>query len=215
MHASNEDGALSVWPVFADAMAGLAGIIALLFVWAVVAQIDLTQQLQVESAALDREIERRTVLERSLGGLIGDGRVVLDGARVSVRGSVLFPLASAELSEEGNSLVAALAKPLAEYALRSDAVVLVSGFTDDLALHEGGRFSDNWELSSQRALTVTRVLAASGFPAERLVAAGFGENHPAVPNETEQARAKNRRVELVPVERIGSMGRAEELENKK
>ncbi len=212
-----DEGGLPVWPVFADAMAGLAGLVVLLFVWAVLSQIDLTQQLEHEKVRLAeeqtaraREAERRSTLERALGGLIGDGRVTLDGARVSVRGSVLFPLASADLSEEGRILVAALARPLAEYADRADAVLLVSGFTDDLALHEGGRFADNWELSSQRALTVTRVLAENGFPSAKLVAAGFGEHHPAVPNETEAARAKNRRVELVPVASLGSMGRAQE-----
>lgn len=219
MRPPQDDGSLPVWPVFADAMAGLAGLVVLLFIWSVLSQIDLTAQLEVEKTRLveeqrarAKEAERRATLEKALGGLLADGRVTLDGARVGIRGSVLFPLASAELSEEGRALVEKIARPLSEYAVRADAVLLVSGFTDDLPINEGGRFLDNWELSAERALTVTRALVASGFAQERLVAAGFGEHHPAVPNQTDAARAKNRRVELVPVPRLGTMGRAEATE---
>ena len=45
MRSPSDESGLFVWPVFADAMAGLAGVISLLFVWAVISQIDLTEQL--------------------------------------------------------------------------------------------------------------------------------------------------------------------------
>ena len=79
---------------------------------------------------------------------------------------------------------------------------MVSGFTDDLTIHaDNDQFDDNWDLSAQRALTVTRVLIEEGMPADLVFAAAFGENHPVVPNQDESSRSKNRRVEIAPVPR--------------
>ena len=77
-----------------------------------------------------------------------------------------------------------------------------SGFTDDTVLRANGSFEDNWEVSAQRSLTVTRELVAAGMPAEWIFAAGFGANHPVAPNDTEENRAMNRRVEISPVPRL-------------
>jgi flagellar motor protein MotB len=79
---------------------------------------------------------------------------------------------------------------------------MVSGFTDDLQMRGALRtYRDNWELSAQRALTVVRALGEAGLPMDTLFAAGFGENHPVVPNDNPENRAKNRRVEMAPVPR--------------
>jgi hypothetical protein len=79
---------------------------------------------------------------------------------------------------------------------------MVSGFTDDTTLRPNGSFADNWEVSAQRSLTVTRELVEAGMPAEWIFAAGFGANHPVAPNDTEEHRAMNRRVEISPVPRL-------------
>jgi len=75
---------------------------------------------------------------------------------------------------------------------------MVSGFTDDNAIRNGP-FKDNWELSAQRALTVTRTLVEQGMPASMVFAAAFGEGQPVRPNLDDAARAANRRVEMAPV----------------
>jgi flagellar motor protein MotB len=77
---------------------------------------------------------------------------------------------------------------------------MVSGFTDDKRIR-GGPFADNWELSAQRALTVTRTLIEEGMPASMVFAAAFGSQQPVKPNIDEAARAQNRRVEMAPVPR--------------
>ena len=64
-----------------------------------------------------------------------------------------------------------------------------------------GRFKDNWELSSARAISVVKFLIANGVPANRLVAAGFGEFQPLDAADTDEARSKNRRIELKLTER--------------
>ena len=60
-------------------------------------------------------------------------------------------------------------------------------------------FADNWELSAQRALTVTRALIEEGMPSSLVFAAAFGAEQPVTPNVNEAARAQNRRVEMAPV----------------
>ena len=64
-----------------------------------------------------------------------------------------------------------------------------------------GRFRNNWELSAGRAISVVRFLIDKGIPADRLVAAGFGEYQPIEEGESEEAYARNRRIELKLTER--------------
>ena len=64
-----------------------------------------------------------------------------------------------------------------------------------------GFYADNWELSSERALTVLRLLAASGVNPSNLSAVGRGASMPVASNATEAGRAKNRRVEIVVMSR--------------
>ena len=62
-------------------------------------------------------------------------------------------------------------------------------------------FPSNWELSAARAISVVRYLIDQGVPANRLVAAGFGEFQPLDPGDSDEALAKNRRIELKLTER--------------
>jgi flagellar motor protein MotB len=79
---------------------------------------------------------------------------------------------------------------------------MVSGFTDDRQVGEANRrFADNWELSAQRALTVTRALIDDGIPAASVFAAAFGSQQPVSSNADDQGRARNRRQFDSPVPR--------------
>jgi len=66
------------------------------------------------------------------------------------------------------------------------------------------RYMGNWELSAQRALTVTRALIAEGVPAASVFAAAFGSQQPVESNADQARRAKNRRVEIAPIARPSS-----------
>ncbi len=72
----------------------------------------------------------------------------------------------------------------------------VDGHTDDIPLSGSGRYRDNWELSSGRATSVVKYLISQGVPADRLVAAGFGEFQPLEIGDTQEVRDRNRRIEL-------------------
>jgi chemotaxis protein MotB len=76
-----------------------------------------------------------------------------------------------------------------------DKEVVVYGHTDDQPIKKS-KWKDNFELSTQRALSVVRQLKRSGIDADRLVAAGCGEFQPIEDNATKQGRQKNRRVEI-------------------
>ena len=98
-------------------------------------------------------------------------------------------------------------QPLQVYLTAHGELLMVSGFTDNLPLHEDNlNYLDNWELSAQRALTVTRALITDGMPAELVFAAAFGEQQPVASNDDADGRARNRRVEMAPVPRSGKDG---------
>jgi flagellar motor protein MotB len=200
-----EAEATPIWPAFGDLMACLFGLFVLLFVWSIAFQADLTRDLGKEREARVAEAARREKLEellkRQLGSRI-EGRVTMVDGRIGIGGAVLFRSSSAELQPDGGTLLIELAKPLADYVATHDEAIMVSGFTDDLAVVNPAKgFKDNWELSSERALTVVRALVAAGVPADRVFAAGFGETHPVAANVNDDGRAKNRRVEIAPVPR--------------
>ena len=98
--------------------------------------------------------------------------------------------------------------------MRRMSLLMVSGFTDDLAIQEGNyQFDDNWDLSAQRALTVTRALVAEGMKPGLVFAAAFGEHQPVVANLDEEpalrtvaSRLRRYREALVKAQRISNVG---------
>jgi chemotaxis protein MotB len=77
-----------------------------------------------------------------------------------------------------------------------DNDIRVDGHTDSTPI-DSPRYPTNWELSAARALAVTRYLSETdGVRSGRLMAAGFGEFRPLVPNDSRDHRAQNRRVEI-------------------
>lgn len=192
----------AIWPVFGDLMACLFGLFVLFFVWAIAFQVDLAGDLAAERTARAAERARLESLERALAGPLAEGRITLTDGRIGIRGNILFGVNSADLQPEGTALLETLATPLRAYLESHDELIMVSGFTDDRPITVASRgYADNWELSAHRALTVTRALADAGVPADRLFAAGFGEAHPVAPNDSNENRAKNRRVEISPIPR--------------
>ncbi len=193
----------TVWAVFGDLMAGLLGAFVLILMCTLGVQLELANQLQAEVRQRQLEAQRRQELEEALAGPLASGRVTLHEGRIGISGSVLFALNSDELQPEGRQLLGSLATPLAAYLRTRDELLMVSGFTDDRPMRDGKRrFADNWELSAQRALTVTRALIDAGVPSSLVFAAAFGAEQAVASNADAEGRAKNRRVEMAPVPRL-------------
>jgi flagellar motor protein MotB len=193
------EGTAPVWAVFGDLMSGLLGAFVLILVCALGLQLDLATKLEAEVKQRQVEAQRLHALEDALAGPLAAGRVTLKNGRIGISGSVLFAVNSAQLQPEGRQLMTTLAAPLAAYLRTRDEILMVSGFTDDRQVQEGNRrFADNWELSAQRALTVTRTLIEEGVPSSSIFAAAFGSEQAVASNGDADGRSKNRRVEIAP-----------------
>lgn len=189
-----------IWAAFGDLMSVLLGAFVLILVGVIAVQLQLSNQLDQEVKQRQAEAQRRVTLEQALAAPLAAGRVTLVDGRIGIRGSVLFALNSDQLQPEGRDVLKSLAGPLTQYLQSRSEILMVSGFTDDQQVHDGNRhFTDNWELSAQRALTVTRALVAEGMPASSVFAAAFGSEQPVSANDTEEGRSKNRRVEIAPM----------------
>ncbi|PZR51208.1 OmpA family protein [Paraburkholderia fungorum] len=197
--------AAPIWPVFGDLMSVLLGAFVLILVSVIGVQLELSTRLEQEVKQRQMETQRRKTLEQALAGPLAAGRVTLVNGRIGINGNVLFALNSAQLQPEGRDVLKSLAGPLSAYLRANDQILMVSGFTDDRQVREANRrFADNWELSAQRALTVTRALIDEGVPSSAVFAAAFGSQQPVSSNADDQGRAKNRRVEIAPVPRPSS-----------
>lgn len=189
-----------VWAVFGDLMSGLLGAFVLILVGVLGVQLELTTSLEAEVKKRQFEEQRRMALEKALAIPLAAGRVTLHNGRIGISGSVLFSLNSDRLQPEGRQLLKSLAAPLKVYLGASGELLMISGFTDDRPVRDSNaQFADNWELSAQRALTVTRALIGEGIPSSLVFAAAFGAEQPVASNADEQQRARNRRVEIAPV----------------
>ena len=119
-----------------------------------------------------------------------DGKVY-----VSMDDKLLFRSGSFEIDPNGARAVRDLATVLAQ---NPDINVMVEGHTDDVPYRPNGQLKDNLDLSAKRATTVVRLLLENEEIApERIIAAGRGESLPIDPAKTSEARAKNRRTEII------------------
>lgn len=195
-----EESTAPIWAAFGDLMSVLLGVFVLILVGVIGVQLQLSNKLDEAVKQQQAEAKRRMTLEQALAVPLAAGRVTLVNGRIGIRGSVLFALNSDQLQPEGHEVLKSLAAPLADYLRSRDEILMVSGFTDDRQVRDGNRqFADNWELSAERALTVTRALIADGLPASSVFAAAFGAEQPVGSNADDEGRAKNRRVEISPI----------------
>lgn len=164
--------------------------------------------LQIQSSERDRALEAKREalskkmrnvaeeLRRVLGPLTREGRVrVTEGAHgitVEINASVLFPIGEALIDEGAGRALKAVASVLAG----ADFPITIEGHTDNTPINTP-RFPSNWELSAVRASSVVRLFVEAGVEPGRLTAAGYGEQRPVAGNDTDEGRARNRRVTLL------------------
>lgn len=168
---------------------------------------DLGKRLNVALAQRVQELNRyRSDFFGRLREILSDKENIrIVGDRFVFQSEVLFPTGSSDINPAGLIEMKKLAD--AVITLNNEIpddinwILRVDGHTDNIPLIGTGRFRDNWELSSARATSVVKFLIANGVPANRLVAAGFGEYQPLDDSDDSDARAKNRRIELKLTER--------------
>ena len=162
---------------------------------------DLGQKLNEVLASKVKELEKyRSEFFGKLKDVLGersDIRIV--GDRFVFSSEVLFSSGSATLNKMGQEKLKGLATTLKTIAkdMPQDLnwILRVDGHTDNVPIHTE-KFESNWDLSTSRAVAVVKYLEKQGIPAQHLAAAGFGQYHPLEKGDTDQARARNRRIEL-------------------
>ncbi|RWF72720.1 MAG: peptidoglycan -binding protein, partial [Mesorhizobium sp.] len=168
---------------------------------------DLGRRLNVALAQRVQELNRyRSDFFGRLREILADRENIrIVGDRFVFQSEVLFPTGSEVINDAGKDEMKKLADAIIdlqkEIPPEINWVLRVDGHTDDKPLSGTGRYRDNWELSTARSTSVVKFLIENGVPANRLVAAGFGEFQPLDPADTEDARNKNRRIELKLTER--------------
>ena len=168
---------------------------------------DLGRRLNVALAQRVQELNRyRSDFFGRLREILSDRENIrIVGDRFVFQSEVLFPVGGADLDAAGQAEMGKLAAAILELAQEIPAeinwVLRVDGHTDASPLTGTGRYRDNWELSSARATSVVKYLISQGVPANRLVAAGFGEFQPIAEGETPDVLSQYRRIELKLTER--------------
>ena len=160
------------------------------------------QELErMRAAAEKRSAEYRDLLKKlrkmidagSLQVKIRNGRML-----VQMSSDVVFAPASTRIKPEAKEAIQELAATLATFTGRKFQVL---GHSDSTPIHSA-RFPSNWELSTQRATEVVKLMIEAGVPPEMLSAAGGAEFDPITDNETPENRAINRRVEIIFMPKI-------------
>ena len=133
----------------------------------------------------------RTILE-------GRSDVKVVGDRFVFQSEVLFAPGQASINPEGPAQLGQIADAIMQIIadIPSDIpwILQVEGHTDDIPV--SGVYTDNWDLSTERALSVVRFMVDRGVPSKRLAATGYGEFQPITSGKTDADRQKNRRIEL-------------------
>jgi len=127
---------------------------------------------------------------------VRDGKMMIE-----MRESILFDSGRAKVKEDGRKVLEQLASILKDVEKRE---FLVAGHTDSEPI-DSANFASNWELSTARALNVVEMFQENGVSPENLAAAGYSKYDPVASNESEEGRARNRRIEVILMPRIDEL----------
>ncbi len=150
------------------------------------------QRIRVQSQRSITAIQEK--FKDTVGAVLDDaGRLKLD-----VKGKILFETGKATLSPEGKTLLDAISKEVLLNTHYADYAVRVEGHTDNAPI--GGSELRNWNLSTERAIAAVKYLQVhAGVDAQRLAATGYAFYKPIDTADTPEAKAKNRRIEIILV----------------
>jgi chemotaxis protein MotB len=150
------------------------------------ATVDLTRVSEKLASALQEELKRGTVVLEQRG----------DKLTLALSSGELFAKGRATMTPAGSSLVKRIGVALRKFRPQS---VEVAGHTDSTPVKYDSRrpFKDNSELSRARAENASKALIKGGVGADRVKTVGYADSRPIAPNDTEEGRSKNRRVEII------------------
>ena len=160
-------------------------------------QVMLNRQIQLAQQKVFSDVKFLQT-KKGLEGLVGAN---FEDGVITIRapGDVLFAPGEVTLTPKGREIIEAMKDFFIQHP---DQTINIRGYTDNILPGTGGRFRDNWEVSSMRAVNVLRVLMDMGIEPKRLTSTGLADLNPLFPNTSEEYRAQNRRVEFVLEKRV-------------
>ncbi len=196
--SNSENQEVEVWPAFTDLMLSTL----LIFIFLVAGQLLTTSEsikwkiISVKQAQMEDGFKSNRLLSRYIE--MNQLRIEVSGSlqKFTFSDELLFSSGEAELLEKGMIVLSEVGKSLNASHLLYERVD-VQGHTDSIPIHNR-KFHDNWELSTERALSVVRYLKDNfSIDPEKLSGSGFAEFRSIASNATEEGRKKNRRIEIV------------------
>ena len=144
------------------------------------------QQYEALVQGLSKEVEKGQLQVKQYKNMLS----------VDLAEKIFFDSGKATLKKEGKEVLKKVGEALKGY---ENKIIRVVGHTDNVPLAKSlqATFPTNWDLSVARATNVVRYLQEVGIPPERMVPSGRAEYDPVAPNDTPEGRQKNRRIEIM------------------
>jgi chemotaxis protein MotB len=148
------------------------------------------QQYDELVRGLSKEVEKGQLQVRQYKNMLA----------VDLAEKIFFDSGRATLKKEGKEVLKKVGDALKAY---ENKIIRVVGHTDNVPVAKSlqATFPSNWELSVARATNVVRFLQEVGIPPERMVPSGRAEYDPVAPNDTPEGRQKNRRIEVMLIDK--------------
>jgi len=163
------------------------------------------EELRKQRDAQEQRLAAYRELQQKFRALVDSGKLQI-GFRngqmvVKLPSSILFASGASELSPAGKAALADVVKVLVEF---KDRRFLVAGHTDNVPI-KTRTFRNNWVLSTARAVSVLEFMVAEGMPAASVAAAGYADQDPVAPNDSEPNKELNRRIEIILVPNLSEL----------
>jgi len=160
--------------------------------------------IQEKVGSLEQQQKQYNALVQGLATEVQKGQLQVrqyqNMLAVDLAEQIFFDSGRATLKPGGKQVLKKVGEALKAY---ENKLIRVVGYTDNVPVAKAlqGRYPTNWELSVARATTVVRFLQDVGIPPERMVASGRGEYSPVASNDTPEGREKNRRIEIMLIDK--------------
>jgi chemotaxis protein MotB len=160
--------------------------------------------IQQKVGSLEQQQKQYNALVQGLATEVQKGQLQVrqyqNMLTVDLSEQIFFDSGRATLKPGGKQVLKKVADAIQAY---ENKIIRVVGYTDNVPVAKAlqGKYPTNWELSVARATTVVRFLQDAGIPPERMVASGRGEYSPVASNDTPEGREKNRRIEIMLIDK--------------
>ncbi len=162
------------------------------------ANLDFKSRMELKKKEQETEFAKKLREYMQKKGLTDAAEVSITAQKIRIvftERAVLFASGSAELDHQAKEVLNDIAELIS--MLPQESKIIIEGHTDNVPIRTK-EFANNMELSIARAISVLNYFTeVKGIPPERFAIVGYGEYKPIAPNDTEENKARNRRIEII------------------